>query len=292
MGNDSRRPRTGRNRCWITGITCGKERDAESGLDYFGARYFSGPQGRFTSPDPLYIEMNRLSDPQQLNLYAYARNNPLKYIDPLGLDITCQGDRCDDYIKALQNDASFKVALKDGRVVTVGDVNKKDLSKTDKALLKAIDDTKHHVVINAVGGGTDANIFFGRTDAPHTGTHTISFDQAGLLDSPKNAGGMTSAGLVGHETLEGYSESLGNAYIDAHNYANRFFGGLDAAPGGTYTMQGGMVTAMTVNMLAHGTNTTEQITIKLVTPIPQADFLKQKGAPYRGYPVNVEVKKP
>jgi RHS repeat-associated protein len=30
-----------------------KERDAESGLDYFGARYFSGAQGRFTSPDPL-----------------------------------------------------------------------------------------------------------------------------------------------------------------------------------------------------------------------------------------------
>ena len=59
-----------------------------------------------------------------------------------------------------------------------------------------------------------------------------------------------------------------------------------------YTIQGGMVTAITVNMLAHGTNTTEQITMKLVTPIPQADFLKQKGAPYRVYPVNVEAKKP
>jgi RHS repeat-associated protein len=30
----------------------GKERDAETGLDYFGARYMSSAQGRFTSPDP------------------------------------------------------------------------------------------------------------------------------------------------------------------------------------------------------------------------------------------------
>ena len=30
----------------------GEERDAETGLDYFGARYFTGAQGRFTTPDP------------------------------------------------------------------------------------------------------------------------------------------------------------------------------------------------------------------------------------------------
>jgi RHS repeat-associated protein len=64
----------------------GKERDAESGLDYFGARYFSGAQGRFTSPDPLMIHPDRLVEPQRLNLYVYARNNPLKYVDPNGLD--------------------------------------------------------------------------------------------------------------------------------------------------------------------------------------------------------------
>ena len=80
----------------------GKERDAETGLDYFGARYMSSAQGRFTSADPLYIEMHRLADPQQLNLYSYARNNPLKFVDPLGLDITCGGSRCDDYIEGVQ----------------------------------------------------------------------------------------------------------------------------------------------------------------------------------------------
>ena len=65
----------------------GKERDAETGLDYFGARYFSGAQGRFTSPDHTFMTGQRISDPQQWSLYAYTRNNPLKYIDPSGRDI-------------------------------------------------------------------------------------------------------------------------------------------------------------------------------------------------------------
>ena len=38
-----------------------------------GARYYSTELGRFIQPDPLYIEMHRLGDPQSLNLYAYAR---------------------------------------------------------------------------------------------------------------------------------------------------------------------------------------------------------------------------
>jgi RHS repeat-associated protein len=64
----------------------GKERDAETGLDYFGARYLSSAQGRFTSPDPVQIKTNRLLNPQRLNLYSYAVNNPLRNIDPDGRD--------------------------------------------------------------------------------------------------------------------------------------------------------------------------------------------------------------
>jgi RHS repeat-associated protein len=63
----------------------GKERDDETGLDYFSARYYSSNQGRFTSADPLYIDLRRLTDPQQLNLYSYARNNPLKFFIHPGL---------------------------------------------------------------------------------------------------------------------------------------------------------------------------------------------------------------
>jgi RHS repeat-associated protein len=59
----------------------GKERDSETGLDFFGARYFSGPQGRFMSPDQ---GAYKLEDPQTLNRYAYVSSNPLKHIDPTG----------------------------------------------------------------------------------------------------------------------------------------------------------------------------------------------------------------
>jgi RHS repeat-associated protein len=61
----------------------GKERDAETGLDYFGARYYSGSQGRFTNPDQVLIDQDP-SDPQSWNLYSYVRNNPLRFIDPSG----------------------------------------------------------------------------------------------------------------------------------------------------------------------------------------------------------------
>jgi len=58
----------------------GKERDAETGLDYFGARYFSGAQGRFTIPDPSPDGIS-VTDPQSWNLYSYVRNRPLRFVD-------------------------------------------------------------------------------------------------------------------------------------------------------------------------------------------------------------------
>ena len=69
----------------------GQVRDEETRLDYFGARYYSAAQGRFMSADPVAMSAGRLSDPQAINLYAYVRNNPLKYIDPLGEDLSFAG---------------------------------------------------------------------------------------------------------------------------------------------------------------------------------------------------------
>jgi RHS repeat-associated protein len=61
-----------------------KERDIETGLDYFLARYYSSTQGRFTSADEPFADQGE-EDPQSWNLYLYAGNNPLLFTDPMGL---------------------------------------------------------------------------------------------------------------------------------------------------------------------------------------------------------------
>jgi RHS repeat-associated protein len=70
----------------------GKEKDKETGLYYFGARYMKPEIGRFTSPDtvgpvdPRTSKTNyqMLLNPQKLNRYAYGLNNPFRYLDPDG----------------------------------------------------------------------------------------------------------------------------------------------------------------------------------------------------------------
>ena len=80
----------------------GKERDNESGNDYFPARYYSSAMGRWLSPDwsakreP--VPYAKLDNPQSLNLYAYLKNNPLRTTDPDGhADDPCKG-KSDCYV--------------------------------------------------------------------------------------------------------------------------------------------------------------------------------------------------
>ncbi|HWR14143.1 MAG TPA: RHS repeat-associated core domain-containing protein [Terriglobales bacterium] len=62
----------------------GKEHDTETGLDYFGARYYGNNMGRFLSVDPDNAGAE-LQDPQSWNAYSYVGNNPLTFTDPDGL---------------------------------------------------------------------------------------------------------------------------------------------------------------------------------------------------------------
>ncbi|MBL9023444.1 MAG: RHS repeat-associated core domain-containing protein, partial [Myxococcales bacterium] len=56
----------------------GKERDEETGLDYFGARYYAPWLGRWTTADPLGLQAG-------LNLYLYGRASPVVMVDPNGM---------------------------------------------------------------------------------------------------------------------------------------------------------------------------------------------------------------
>jgi RHS repeat-associated protein len=66
----------------------GKERDTESNLDEFGARYYTSAMGRFMIPDwagkPTAVPYANFGNPQSLNLYSFVENNPTTMTDPNG----------------------------------------------------------------------------------------------------------------------------------------------------------------------------------------------------------------
>lgn len=65
---------------WFTG----KQEEQDTGLQYFGARWYHQKTGRFISRDPAGVLDHVESNPMMFNRYAYANNNPYKYVDPDG----------------------------------------------------------------------------------------------------------------------------------------------------------------------------------------------------------------
>ena len=221
-------------------FTC-YERDAGTNLDYAQARYYASTQGRFTSMDPLFIDAKRLPDPQQLNAYAYARNNPLKYTDPTGMEVLLEGTQQAHYIASLRkrDNAKFKVENVGGFVRIVDDKGKvldkdaldalgKTLSGGEKELFTAISDDKTRAVIDTGDGQPNDMVDFGsndnRSNGGPKGRNTLDMPEMKMLDGEKNNGGMTSGSAVAHETLEAYGSAKGMSWEDAHNYAGKAFG--------------------------------------------------------------------
>jgi len=194
----------------------GKERDAESGLDNFGARYNSSSMGRFMTPDPL-LNSGRPWEPQSWNRYAYALNNPLNIIGPTGLYDLVNNCASDDK-KCNKQFRQHADELKKG----LADLQKKVDKMKDGAAkqrleagLTAMGTEGDHNGVNATFGAlqgstaaettynTDANGQLSATvtfdpskndsstaygiNAAHEGTH-IEDTMTGLLDAHANAG--------------------------------------------------------------------------------------------------------
>ena len=161
----------------------GKERDSESGLDNFLARYNSSSMGRFMSPDPLG---GKRVDPQTLNKYSYVRNNPLTFTDPTGL-YTCADDQNKCQTVA---DKAFEAARQN------------DLQSKDKDVLRAA---------NAYGDPTkDNGVNVGFADLSKSGeggktVSTLGADDSGNLRANSNVtidskvSGSALDAAVGHE---------------------------------------------------------------------------------------------
>lgn len=116
-----------------------KERDIETELDYFLARYYSSIQGRFTSPDEfnggpqeLYVlgssdnatqalPYAQIVNPQSLNKYQYTYNNPLQYIDPDGHQTQEKKSLTDQLLELLGRIWRGSGRHEDGMIPTSGD---------------------------------------------------------------------------------------------------------------------------------------------------------------------------
>jgi RHS repeat-associated protein len=133
-----------------TSTTChkftGKERDAESGLDYFGARYDSSSRGRFMSADPS-MESVVLRNPQSWNRYTYTLNNPLRYIDPNGeLWIAAENNTYTWVDKCGEKQTCYESvsAVQGNNLVIYGSRNEKDITTIEA-------NDKGYIDLNEVG---------------------------------------------------------------------------------------------------------------------------------------------
>jgi len=203
----------------------GHERDVESGLDYMMARYYGSTLARFMSPDPLGGDVN---DPQSLNRYSYARNNPLMLTDPTGL-YTCRDSNNCSSDKDKQFEASRQKALtsndpdvaraakaygdptKDNGVnVGFADLSKQgEGGKTNSHLGSADGDlqAKSEVTIDSKISGTEFDAAVG-----HEGSHVA--DAQDLVNSIKTdpkTGGFT----VGQDITQYQSEKRAYGVTDS-----------------------------------------------------------------------------
>jgi RHS repeat-associated protein len=77
--------------------------DAATGLVYMQQRYYDPTIGRFLSVDPVTALEKPLTN---FNRYVYTLNNPYKFTDPDGRDVTCEQSSC-----TIESESLFEMAL-------------------------------------------------------------------------------------------------------------------------------------------------------------------------------------
>src|SRR6185312_7474123 len=178
-----------------------KERDSETGLDYFGARYYSNALGRFLTPDwaakATAVPYAEFADPQSLNLYTYVRNVPTSKSD---VDGHCMGDDCQNItvqVEVVQQPTGITTAAtgKTDMAITGGNLtytfnyNGKPLSNT-----LVHEDVKNSETVNGqkVSGTTKTSDYPTDKNGQVGDGSAIEFDK----DHPKGTKGNVASDLM------------------------------------------------------------------------------------------------
>jgi len=191
----------------------GKERDTESGNDYFGARYYASSMGRFMSPDwsakLMPVPYAKLDNPQTLNLYAYVGNNPLSRIDADGhYEISCGSGSKNCNQKELdrinKQIAKDQVSKNKARAAAAGAYG--GLGEKNGVMISVVDqpDAKNANVNGTTGAQAGTPGFAYTPDGKATGAATAVTLKAGL-----DGGDLKDA--IDHE---------GQHALDRQNYVN------------------------------------------------------------------------
>lgn len=232
-------PMTGSAVCATT-VCCsrshftGKERDAESGNDYFMARYYNSAMGRFMSPDwsakIMPVPYAKLDDPQSLNLYAYVRNNPLSRFDRDGHYVCADGKKCDS-----ANDKAFQSRL-DNLKKAQGTF--KEGSKEYNAIGKIL---SNYGGAGETGTASGKTVSVGFSGQPDSGGLTKSVDKSNIsvnfasnFSQQSEGNNVGTTVLVGHEgqhVVDGSSPGTARfrTEFNAESTSQMIMNGLDRA---------------------------------------------------------------
>jgi RHS repeat-associated protein len=199
----------------------GKERDTESGNDYFSARYYASSMGRFMSPDPgPYV----WSDPQTLNRYAYTRDNPLKFIDPTGKY----------FVVAAQDQKFYQKALTDLYQRPGGRDLVNSLANSNRPVL--LDRHSLDTANTGLAGQTTPLAVSGEPGV--VGAHVTVGTDADLMAGSKMAPGKVSSDVTtGHE-LEHANDDITQGATNLQKGIAAGVAGDASTPGGNNTIGG------------------------------------------------------
>jgi RHS repeat-associated protein len=197
----------------------GKELDPETALQNFEARYYRNTWGRFTQVDPV---SGSLSDTQSWNRYAYARNNPMRFVDPTGMDTTCvESDRS----ACVVGHSPVVLTTSSGQQLTVPDLSSQlGVNECAGVNEDGVIYTVYHQCddgTNGFGGGTSSEAQPSseaqKSDAPQSPVLIVGAVALGTLEAPAEA---VAAVVVAAYEIVAHWDDVVHSFDKALTWAN------------------------------------------------------------------------